>query len=149
MKKENLQNQSIAIKIEKLKLSKIPMVNFRQAELQAIEIHVKHHKSYQPISYKTFCAYINDWEKFGENSFLFEIALPLFHLFEKDFWEDTYRDVYLNLFTRGIRANGKWLKEFLALYKISTTTQQQLLSKIFNDVFDVSLEYIISNNFVC
>lgn len=145
MNKENIKSQTTATIIENLKLSKISMSEFREAETRAIEIHKKHHKAYQPISYDIFCTYINKWERVGEHSFLFEIALPLFNLFEKDFWEGSNRYVFLNLFSGKVRSNGKWMKQFLTVYQKSNHIQQLLLSEIFNDVFDVSLDYIASN----
>lgn len=145
--KKNPQDQSPATKIAKMNLSKISMSEFRKAELLAIEFHEKNHKAYQPISYVIFSAYTNKWERCGELSFLYEVALPLFNLFENNFWGRTSRDVYLNLFSGGVRPNGKWMKKFLKLYKKSTPIQQLLLSEIFNDTFDVSLDYIISINF--
>ena len=145
MSKENIKSQTTATVIENLKLSKISMSEFHKAEIQAIEIYEKHHKASQPISYSTFCNYLNKWEKFGEYSFLIEIALPLFNLFEKDFWEDSRKNVYLNLFSGEVRSDGKWMKEFLTVYQKSNHIQQLLLSEIFNDVFDVSLDYIVSN----
>lgn len=148
MNKENSRsNEPSAIQIKNLELSKIPLTVFRKAETQANEFHEKHHKAYQTISYKIFSMYINKWENYGEHSFLFEVALPLFNLSEDDFWKGSSREIYLNLFSGGVRSNGKWMKKFLTLYKQSTSIQQLLLEEMFRDIFDVSLYFIVSNNF--
>lgn len=144
MNKENIKSQTTATVIKNLKLSKISMSEFHKAEIQAIEIYEKHHKASQPISYSTFCNYLNKWEKFGEYAFLIEIALPLFNLFEKDFWEGSNRYVFLNPFSGNVRSSGKWMKKFLTIYQKSNHIQQLILSVIFNDVFDVSLDFIIN-----
>lgn len=148
MNKENSRsNEPSAIQIKNFELSKIPLSVFRKAETQAHEFHAKHHKAYQPISYGIFSTYITKWEKYGEHSFLFQIALPLFDLFEDNFWKEGNREVFLNLFSGGTRSTGKWMRKFLALYKQSTSIQQLLLEEMFRDIFDVSLNFIVSNNF--
>lgn len=148
MNKKNMyNNEPSSTKISNLKLSKIPMSTFRNAESQAIKIHDRNCNSNYPISYKVFCSYINKWEQYGEHSYLFEIALPLFSLSEDEFWKGSNNDVYLNLFSDQTRSNGKWMKKLFTLYKKSTSNQQILLSAIFRDVFDVSLDFIVSENF--